>query len=184
MRALLCFLCLTLWLAAVRAETITPIDTVESFYSWVLVRPPTGMPSPKERVQLAKWLAPELLKMLDAARVTQDRCIRVAPEGDKPELLEGNLFSGNEDGATEAAYREAKQAGGKASVAVDLVGIDKRLRKGDRRRAVAWQAEVTLVAIDRRWYVEDIRFDRDRSLRSTLQEYNDEGARTCVTRKP
>lgn len=181
-RALVFVLLATLWLTAVRAETISPVDTIQSFFSWALVRHASTLPSPKETGKLAKWITPELVSLLDKARVTQDRCIRTTPQGDKPDLLEGDIFVGNEEGATEAAYQAPKQMGGKTAVAVDLLSVDKRWPQGDRRRAVAWKADVTLVQISGRWYVEDIRFASDRSLRATLQGYNDEGARECIAR--
>jgi len=179
-RFLICILFTSLSLTAVRAETITPIDTIQSYFSWALMRQASPLPSPKERAQLAKWITPELLNLLDSALITQNRCIRSAPPGQKPNVLEGDIFVGNEEGATEVAYQEPKQIGGKTVVGVDMVYVDKRRPKGDRRRTVAWRDEVILVWIEGRWYIEDIRFARDRSLRATLQGYNDDGARECI----
>ena len=179
-RALILVLVGTLSLSVVHSEPTPPIDTIQSLFSWALVRPASALPSVKERARLATWITPELMKLLDTARITQDRCIRSAPRGEKPHVLEGDIFVGNEEGATEAAYQEPQQIGGKASVAVDLVYVDKRWPKGDWRRAVAWRAEVTLVSHGTRWYVEDVRYAQGRSLRATLQSYNEDGARECV----
>jgi len=179
-RALILVLFSTMSLSVVHAAPTPPINTIQSFFSWALERRASALPSVKETARLATWITPELLTLLDTARITQDRCIRSAPQGEKPHVLEGDIFVGNEEGATEAAYQEPQQLGGKTSVAVDLIYVDKRWPKGDWRRAFAWRAEVTLVSRGTRWYVEDVRYAQGRSLRATLQSYNEDGARDCI----
>lgn len=140
-RLLVSVLLANLSITVVRAETTAPIDTAQSFFSWALVRHASPLPSPKERVEIANWMTPDLMTLLDTALITQDLCIRTAPKGDKPNLLEGDIFVGNEEGATEAAYQVTKpltqQVVGKAVVTVDMVYVDQRWPRGDRRRTVA-----------------------------------------------
>src|SRR5262249_57806059 len=47
-----------------------------------------GLPSAKERVELAKMLSPEVMKLLKAASAMEAKCVRAAPKGEKPLIVE------------------------------------------------------------------------------------------------
>jgi hypothetical protein len=167
---------------AVLAGGPTPEDTMRAFYSWVLAHPSRSLPSAKERAVLGNLLAPELVELLKSASETEARCVKTARRGDKPDILEGNLFVGNYEGATEVAYAKRQRNGDKVSIAANLVYIDSRFPKAHVQRAVAWQDHVDLRQLRTGWAVADVRFAEGRSLSAALTAYIEAGAGTCTTR--
>src|SRR5215831_11376226 len=93
------------------ADTPSPDASLHTFYAWVLAHPSRGLPSAKERAELAKTLSPEVIKLLKAASEMEAKCVRGAPKGEKPLVVEGDLFVGNYEGATEIAYGEPHREG-------------------------------------------------------------------------
>jgi len=167
---------------AARADVQSPEETLRAFYSWVLAHPSRALPSAKERSDLSKTLSPELIQLLNAASDTEAMCVKAAPKGDKPDILEGDLFVGNYEGATEVAYRDRRREVDMVLVDVDLIYVDTRFPKAHPHRAVAWQDRVELRPIDSRWFVQDVRFATDRSLVAGLKSYIEHGARSCGKR--
>jgi hypothetical protein len=163
-----------------RADIETPENAMRAFYSWVLAHPSISLPSPKERTQLSKILSPELVQLLKEASDTEARCIKVARKGDKPDILEGNLFVGNYEGATEVAYGKPDRDGEVVFAESDLLYIDSRFPKAHKHRAVAWKDRLELRLAGTRWLVQDIKFQQGNSLAAELKEYIAEGARSCL----
>lgn len=181
--------CLTLVfvvMIAARSHALadTPDDTLRAFYTWVLAHPSLGLPAPHERIALAPVVSPRLLGLLDAAARTQERCTQAAPEGDKPLLLEGDLFVGNHEGATEIAYGELRRIGDRVSVESDLFYVDHRFPQGHRHRGVAWRDRVEIRLIGNRWYVDEVRLRGARTLSGVLEAYIAEGAKSCTLPVP
>jgi hypothetical protein len=163
-----------------RAEGPSPENAVRAFYAWVLAHPSISLPSARQRAQLAKMLAPELVQLLKEASDMEARCVKVAPKDEKPLILEGNLFVGNLEGATEVAYRLPDSKDTVVRVDADLIYVDSRFPKGHKYRAVAWKDRVELRQAGARWLVQDVKFQNDGSLAGGLKEYLADGARTCV----
>ncbi len=153
---------------------------MHEFYSWVLTHGSLGLPSSKQRTQLAKFLSPQLVQLLKEASNTERRCIKVSPKDEKPNIIEGDLFVGNYEGATEVAYGKPERDGEKAIVESDLVYIDSRFPKGHKYRTIAWKDTLELRLAGTRWLVQDVKFQQGRSLASGLEEYIAEGAQSCV----
>ena len=124
-------------------------------------------------------LSPGLLRLLETASEVQALCVRTAPKDEKPLMLEGALFVGNYEGATEVAYGDVRRDGDLVVVEARLVYVDPRFPKAHRHRAVAWTDRVELRPVDGQWRVHDIRIAGDRSLVGELQAFIDEGRRTC-----
>jgi hypothetical protein len=169
--------CLSL---SARAETAD--EAAHAYYAWVLAHPSRAIPSPKERAELSKLLSPELSALLGAASDMEARCVKAAPKGDKPLMIEGDLFVGNLEGASEVAYGESRVQGDAAVVPADLMYIEPRFPKAHRHRTVAWKDELALRRSEGRWRVSDVRFAAGRSLVKELQSYLDEGSRACAPR--
>lgn len=158
-----------------------PESVASSFYAWVLAHPSASLPSAGERAQLAAFLSPALLDLLRDASVMEKRCIAAAPKGDKPLVIEGDLFVGNYEGATEAAYGElTNRDEGSVSLEVDLVYVDTRFRKAHRHRAVAWKDTLELRLADGRWRVGDVKFHHGGGLAGSLEDYLREGRQACA----
>jgi hypothetical protein len=168
------------WLISpARAQEAKPEVTVWSFYAWVLAHPMRAMPPARERAQLAKLLAPKLVQLLDDAAATEARCVKSAAKGEKPDLLEGDLFVGNYEGASEVAYGEARRDGDAMSVEANLTYVDKRYAKAHPLRAVAWRDRLELGLAGGRWLIEDIKFPENRSFAAGLAEYIENGRKNC-----
>jgi len=153
---------------------------MRAFYSWVLAHPSISLPSPRERTQLAKILSPELVQLLKEASDTETRCVKVARKGDKPNILEGNLFVGNYEGATEVAYGNLRRNEEVVFVEADLLYIDSRFPKAHKHRAVAWKDRLELRLVGTSWLVQDVKLQQEKSLVAGLKEYIAEGARSCA----
>jgi hypothetical protein len=120
------------------------------------------------------------MQLIVEAAAMESRCVKAAARGDKPLILEGDLFAGNYEGATEAAYGAVHREADRAVIDVDLIYVDPRFPKGHKHRAVAWKDSVELGLAGARWVVQDIKFQQDKSLASGLKDYLAEGARSCA----
>jgi len=165
------------------AQAQTPEDSLYAFYAWVLAHPSLGLPASSERTALAALLSPTLIRLLESASATQAKCVESTPRGDKPLIVEGDLFVGNYEGATEIAYGTPRRDGDTVLVESDLAYVDQRFPKAHKHRAVAWKDRVEIRLVGKRWVVEDVRFSRDRTLIGTLEAYIAEGRRACAPAK-
>jgi len=173
------FLCALIFAIPGLADTSSPDASVHAFYAWVLAHPSRGLPSAKERAELAKTLSPEVIKLLKVASEMEAKCVRAAPKDEKPLIVEGDLFVGNYEGATEIAYGEPRREGDHAVVESDLMSVDTRFPKAHKNRAIAWKDSAELRQVDGRWYIDDVRFADNRSLVGNLKEYIDDAGRLC-----
>ncbi len=161
-----------------------PEEVAHEFYSWVLAHPSWSMPSAEERAQLAKVLAPDLMRLLSEAAQAETRCIKAAAVGDKPYDLEGDLFVGNHEGATEVAYGELQRStqtrsAQTATIDAHLIYVDPRFPKAHQHRAVAWTDTVELRLLAGRWLVAEIKLNQREPLTVGLQSYIATAARFC-----
>jgi hypothetical protein len=163
-----------------RADVRSPEGAMHEFYAWVLAHPSSALPSSGQRIRLARFLSPQLIQLLKDAAETQARCVKAAPRGEKPNVMEGDLFVGNYEGATEVAYGIPHPEGGGAVVESDLLYIDARFPKAHRHRAIAWKDRLELQRVEGRWLVNDVKFQQGRSFAAGLNDYITEGARSCV----
>ena len=162
------------------AQAQSPDEALHAFYTWVLAHPSRGLPSAGERRELAKVLSPALIESLEAASATEAKCVAAAPKGDKPYIVEGDMFVGNYEGATEVAYGKPRRDADTVIVESDLYYVDNRFPKAHKHRAVGWRDRVEMRFSGARWYVVDVHFHPKRSLLATLKSYIAEGARTCA----
>lgn len=163
-----------------RADVQAPEDTVHAFYAWVLAHSAYGLPSPEQHTALADILSPDTLGLLDAALHTEAKCIAATSPGDKPDVLEGDLFVGNYEGATEVAYGESVRRGDTVRVETMLLYVDPGFPKAHQHRAFAWSNQLELRLVGERWYVYDVHFANKQSLIGRLKAYIAEGARSCT----
>jgi hypothetical protein len=176
------FVAVLLGVSSLGAQAETADDATHSFYAWVLAHPWRAIPSPKERAQLSRLLSPELTGLLQSAADMEARCVKAAPKGEKPFIIEGDLFVGNLEGASEVAYGESRAQADGAVTDVDLMYVDLRFPKAHPHRTVAWKDQLQLRNTGGHWRVADVRFAGGRSLTQELQSYLEEGARSCTAR--
>jgi hypothetical protein len=160
----------------------TPEEAAQGFYGWVLAHPMWSLSSNRDRARLEALLAPEIVKLLRDAGTTEQRCLRAAPKNEKPLNVEGDIFVGNYEGATEAAYGRVRIDGETAQVEAHLIYVDRRFPKAHPHRTVAWRDTLDLRLADGAWRIQNVRYEQGRSLALALQGYIDEGARVCGAR--
>jgi hypothetical protein len=163
-----------------RANAPAPEQAMRAFYSWVLAHPSLGLPSGRERALLTSFLSPQLVQLLKEASDTQARCVKSSPKGEKPNVIEGDLFVGNHEGATEVAYGNPQRDGDIVVVETNLFYVDPRFPKAHKHRAIAWTDRLQLQLAGNRWLVQDVQFQQDRSLAAGLRRYIAEGVRSCI----
>jgi hypothetical protein len=166
------------------AEVQTPERTREAFYAWVLEHQSSALPSAEQRSSLSSLLSPQLIKLLEEASATEERCIKVTPAGDKPDVFEGDLFAGVYEGATEVSYGKVHTKGNRATAEVELVFIDTTFPKAHKFRALVWKSRLEMNRQGERWLIRDIRFGRKDSLVSQLREYLAQGKSDCRAAPP
>ena len=157
----------------------TPEEAAQGFYAWVLAHPMWSLSSNRDRGRLEALLAPEIVKRLRDAAATEQRCVRAAPKNEKPLNVEGDIFVGNYEGATEASYGRVRIDGETAQIDANLMYIDRRFPKAHPHRAVAWHDALDLRLVDGAWRIQNVRYEQGRSLALALQGYIEEGARVC-----
>lgn len=173
-------LALGLLLSGARAET-GPVETAaRNYYQLVLGAASFGLPEPALRKKLEGVLSRDLLTLLDQAARMEQQCIRAAAKDEKPLVLEGDLFVGNYEGATEVAYGQKREMGHEASVEVDLVYLDTRFPRAHPHRALVWRDRLRLGRQEGQWRVVDVDFAEQNSLRKALLSYLEEGRRGCA----
>jgi len=162
-----------------RLDTRAPEDTVRAFYTWVIAHPSSALPAPRTRAPLMPLLSPELARWISEAMATEARCVKAAPKNEKPLIVEGDIFVGNYEGASEVAYGALRRDGEVAEIEADLMYVDRRHAKAHRHRAVAWKDTLDLRLVGERWLVQNVRYAQGNSLSANLQAYIAEGARVC-----
>jgi hypothetical protein len=180
MRYLLLALLVILPLSVAGASE-TPEAAAEAFYRWVLTQKygGGGLPSPQQRKQLRRLLTEDLIRDLAATYEAEGQCVDVTPRDMKPPIWEGNIFVGNYEGATEAAYGEPHIDGREANIGVDLVSVMEHFPRGDRQRSVFWHDTVKLRKEKRGWLVADVIRNESGSLTEELRKYVNEEGQAC-----
>lgn len=163
------------------AEMQSPDDVAYQFYTWLLSEAGagSGLPTTKDKEQLAQFFSPGLLKLLDAAVVMEQRCIENNPAGDKPYTVEGNIFVGNYEGASEVVVGQLRQEGKNIIVASRLLSIDSRFPKAHKYRVHTWTDQLVLSSDKTRWLISNIKFESGTSLWRLLEEYIKESELSC-----
>lgn len=173
-------LALGLLLSGARAET-GPVETAaRNYYQLILGSASFGLPEPALRKKLEGVLSRDLLTLLDQAARMEQQCIRAAAKDEKPSVLEGNIFVGNYEGATEVAYGQKREMGHEASMEVDLVYLDTRYPRAHPYRTLVWHERLRLGRQEGQWRVVDVDFAEQNSLRKMLLSYLEEGRRDCA----
>jgi len=149
------------------------------FYAWVLEHPSAGIPRAGELEQLRSLLSPALLAALQDAARAEDACALSAAPGDKPLMVEGDLFVGSYEGASEVALAAAVVEGDQAVVPANLIHLDPRFEKAHPHRVFVWQDRLQLAHTTGRWQVVDVHPGTGDSLQATLASFIALAEREC-----
>lgn len=163
------------------AGTSSPDDVAQEFYSWILSQPDvgSGLPTAKEQERLTTFFSPALLHLLETASAMEKRCIENNTPGDKPHIIEGNVFVGHYEGATEIIVGKSRNEGKNSIVESRLFSIDARFPKSHKHRVYTWVDQLIINQYGDKWLVSNIKFEAGESLVSFLDEYLKTGAEWC-----
>lgn len=160
--------------AAADAET-----AARNFYAWVLSHPSAGIPGAEELEQLRPLLSAELVTRLQTAAMAQGDCERSVAADEKPLMLEGDLFVGSYEGASEVALGSVSVDDERADVSATLIYLDPRFALAHPHRAVVWQDRLQLARESGSWRVADVHPGTGDNLRATLESFIEQSGREC-----
>ncbi|MES2889168.1 MAG: hypothetical protein V4739_14320 [Pseudomonadota bacterium] len=159
-------------------------DALRRFYGWVLAHPGKGLPTVRQRAQLATLVTPSLSQLLKQAADTEARCIRQAERDEKPLLMEGDLFVSHHEGATEVDHGPVVQVDENHALAeMYLVSLDPRFPKAHPYRMTSWSDTVELQREGGRWRVHNLRLE-GQTLSASLRDYINAGEQICTGTTP
>ena len=132
--------------APVGAETVA-----EGFYAVVLKYAQTGgVPTAKEREELAPFVTPTLLKALTKADGAEAIYAKKTNH-EVPPLVEGDLFTSMFEGATTAKVTQCTADGPRQNCAVALTYVDARDKSTTR-----WTDTAVFIRTNTGWRLDDI----------------------------
>jgi hypothetical protein len=134
---------------ALRAATTLATD----FYEMRLRLGRTGLPDAGEMKAYRAFLCPALADMMDAARARQSAWIAANP-GEKPPLVDGDLFSSLFEGPDAVSAAGTTVDGEGARVGISM-------RTGEGENATRWRDDLLLSREDGVWCVADVEYRGD-----------------------
>lgn len=171
MRILLAICLMSLSLIA-QAAARSPEEALQEFYSWVLSKRKSTLPTPAELKRLTTILSPRLKKLIVEAMQAEKRCFEsVKGTTDKPYYFEADVFIGNWGSANEIAYGNVEPKDGRATVDVTHFSVNPKIPKGDRNRVEMWIVSVKLRSDGGAWQVHDLQYEDGKTLTSGFSEY-------------
>lgn len=155
-------------------------QALKEFYSWVLSKRKSTLPTPAEQQRLATVLSPRLRKLIVEAAQAEKRCFEsVRGTTDKPYFLEADVFIGNWGSADDVAYGNIEPKDGRATVDVTHFSVNPKIPKGDRNRVEMWVVKVDLRSEGGAWQVHDLRYEDGKTLTSVFSEYLSDSKKYC-----
>jgi hypothetical protein len=135
------------------ATVAAPADRVSSFLRAYRRLGFSGLPNAREERALAPYLSPRLREMMARAQAEQTRFAAANP-GEKPPLVEGDLFSSLFEGPTSFTVGETRSEGGRAVVTVVFSYAD----PVSKPPPFSWKDHFLLVQIGGRWLLDDVEY--------------------------
>ena len=142
-------------LAFALAGNTGPATTVDGFYRANAQLKVRGLPNDQQLQVLTPYLSARLLSALQSAKARQQVCMQKYP-GDKPPLIEGDLFSSLFEGPTGFQVGGARVSGMRAQVPVHF-----RYDQAGMKDHPRWTDTVLLVRESGRkrlWRIDDLRY--------------------------
>jgi len=149
---------LALFLAAglQAAPAAAPADRVSSFLRAYRRLGFSGLPNAREEKALAPFLSPRLRELMAKARAEQTTFAAKNP-GEKPPLVEGDLFSSLFEGPTSFTVGETRIDGNRAVTTVVFSYAD----PVSKAPAFSWKDRYLLVQLGARWLLDDVEYAGD-----------------------
>jgi hypothetical protein len=152
------------------AETESPKDVVKNFYTSHLKTNASGLPDEKDLETLKPFLTSKLNSMFVKALDEQNNFIKKYP-GEKPPLIEGDLFSSFFEGPTTFNIADSKMKNDSAIVYVNFTYSDSL----NSDKPFKWHDAVDLILENGKWKICDIEYlgDWDFAPKGRLSEIID-----------
>jgi hypothetical protein len=157
-----------------------PEEALREFYSWVLSKRKSTLPTAAEQKRLSAILSPRLRKLIVEAAQAEKRCFEsVKGTTDKPYFFEADVFIGNWGSADEVAYGNVEPKHGRATVDVTHFSVNPRFAKGVRDRVEMWIVKVKLRADGAAWQIHDLQYEDGKTLTSVFSDYLSNSKEYC-----
>lgn len=128
-----------------------PVEKAEDFYQKIISARVRGLPSPEAMSDFAPLLSQAMQQAIEQARTRQQARIAAHPD-EKPEFIEGDLFTSLFEGPTGVESARVKKAG-------DLVAVEVSFVHGTRDNQPSRWKDVALLRCEQGdWRVDDVHF--------------------------
>lgn len=143
-------LCLCFAPLPAAAEEVAPpppaaVKAADQFYQTFLKLNTRGLPPEREMVSYIPLLSPDLVKMIEAARLEQKK----TPAGEKPPWVDDNLFASCYEGVHSYSLGAPQFHADKASIPVYMSHTE-------GKDSAKWIDVIVMVQMEGRWVVWDI----------------------------
>ncbi|MGH8109996.1 MAG: hypothetical protein ACREO1_14915 [Arenimonas sp.] len=162
--------------AVAGSQPSTPSQVVKDFYSWEINVAKTGTQSEQNLVPVKKLLAPEFYQLLLKVYKVEQQCIKNAAKDEKPDMLDGNIFQREVEGASGFSTITQKLNGNTAVVQINLFYFGR-----NENKTYKWVDSVKLRKQKDAWLIVDIIHDNKRTVVGDLTEYSKVVCRPAVT---
>ena len=169
MKTLLAIIAVLLFSGAANgaSQPSTPAQVVKDFYNWEINVAKSGSQSKQNLVPVKKLLAPEFYQLLLKVYKVEQQCIRNAAKDEKPDMLDGNIFQRDVEGASGFSNVTQKLAGNTAVVQIHLFYYGR-----NENKTYKWIDSVKLRKQQQGWLIVDIVHDNKSTVVGNLSEYS------------
>jgi hypothetical protein len=129
-------------------------QAARDFYARILADAPSGLPSGQSMARLGPLLTASLRDAVEKARVRQRAFIAAHPD-EKPDFIEGSLFTSLFEGPSGLESATATASGDSAVVEVGFVHSE------SGAPAIRWKDQALLRCEQGRWRLDDVRYGGD-----------------------
>jgi hypothetical protein len=129
-------------------------QAARDFYAKVLADAPSGLPSSASMLKLAPLMSASMRAAVEKARIRQQASIAAHPD-EKPDFIEGSLFTSLFEGPTALESATAVANGDSAVVEVGFVYAQAGAE------TLRWKDQALLRCEEQRWRLDDVRYGGD-----------------------
>jgi hypothetical protein len=126
-------------------------EAARGFYAKVLADAPSGLPSSASMLKLAPLMSASMGAAVEKARIRQQAFVAAHPD-EKPDFIEGSLFTSLFEGPTALESATAVAGGDSAVVEVGFVYAQAGAE------TLRWKDQALLRCEEQRWRLDDVRY--------------------------
>ena len=143
-----------------------PADAVNAFYNAYIKVKPLGIPTEKQRAELAPYMTPGLTALLKSADEAEQK-YKIETKGEVPPLVQGDVFTSLFEGADAFKVLACKDRDASSECEVEFSNTN----PGDGK-TFKWKDAVLLEKGEKGWLINDVKYqgDWDFAVKGTLTE--------------